>query len=209
MNFDYKKIFEDFIKDNIIFDKSEHLDFLDVSIVEFLAKNGLEFNNNELIPLSYKPKYKKGDWIISLENTNLSQIIDIKNSYYCVYPYSDKLNFILKNNELEYFKVTIKETDLSSKLWTLADAKDGDILIYNDSIFIFNEIYENHLIYYGIYEHNKFHNDKYYSCLDLDTIDINNIHPATEEQKNTLFETMFNENYKWDKDKKELIKKSI
>ena len=118
MNFNYKKIFEDFIKDNLIVDKTEHLNLLNISISEFLAKNGLEFNNNELIPLSYKPKYKKGDWIISLENTNLSQIIDIKNSYYCINPYSDKVISILKNADIQYLNVTIKETDLSSKIYS-------------------------------------------------------------------------------------------
>jgi hypothetical protein len=91
-------------------------------------------------------------------------------------------------------------------LWSIKDAKDGDVLVYNNSIFIFNEIYKNCLIYYGIYENDKFYDDKCYSYLDLDTIDINNIHPATKEQRELLFQKMTEAGYKWDTDKKELKK---
>ena len=91
-------------------------------------------------------------------------------------------------------------------LWTIQDAKDGDILVYNNSIFIFNEISENWLIYYVIYEKNAFHNDKCYSFLNLDNMDANNIHPATKEQRDTLERAITNAGYTFDFEKKELKK---
>ena len=139
-----------------------------------------------------EPKFKVGDWVVSDLDGIARQISEVHfdeyNSYYVV----------------DGKSVNLEEYDRLHHLWTITDAKDGDILIYNDSIFIFDEIYENDLIYYGIYEHNKFHNDKYYSFLDLNTININNIHPATKEQRDLLFQKIKEVGYDWDTEKKEL-----
>ena len=136
-------------------------------------------------------KFHEGDWVVY--NNDICQIVKREegcNKFVTVFGIEKEL---------------VNERNLSTaRLWTIQDAKDGDILIYNDSIFIFDEIYENDLIYYGIYEHNKFHNDKYYSFLDLNTININNIHPATKEQRDLLFQKIKEVGYDWDTEKKEL-----
>ena len=139
-----------------------------------------------------EPKFKVGDWAVSDLDGIARQISEVHfdeyNSYYVV----------------DGKSVNLEEYDRLHHLWTITDAKDGDILIYNDSIFIFDEIYENDLIYYGIYEHNKFHDDKYYSFLDLNTININIIYPATKEQRDTFERAMADAGYAFDFEKKEL-----
>ena len=141
-----------------------------------------------------EPKFKVGDWAVSDLDGIARQISEVHfdeyNSYYVV----------------DGKSVNLEEYDRLHHLWTITDAKDGDILIYNDSIFIFDEIYENDLIYYGIYEHNKFHDDKYYSFLDLNTININIIYPATKEQRDTFERAMADAGYIFNFEKKELKK---
>ena len=139
--------------------------------------------------LPFEKKFNVGDWIIT-PNNRVLQITSIQGTTYKF------------NNESHYWGIC--DCDQECRLWTIEDAKDGDILIYDNSIFIYNEIYEKHLIYYGIYEHNQFHNDKYYSFIDLNTMDVNDIYPATKEQCDTLMKAMNDAGYKWDTEEKEL-----
>lgn len=139
--------------------------------------------------IPFEKKFNVGDWIIT-PNNRVLQITSIQGTTYTF------------NNVSHYWGIC--DCDQQCRHWTIEDAKDGDILIYDNSIFIYNAIYEKHLIYYGIYEHNKFHDDKYYSFIDLSTIDVNDIHPATKEQQDILFSKMKEEGYEWDYKKKEL-----
>jgi hypothetical protein len=139
-----------------------------------------------------EPKFKAGDWVT--DGYLHCKISDVLDDRYIVDTKFAKRSAITFNRENNYH------------LWTIQDAKAGDVLVYNNSIFIFNEIYKNCLIYYGIYENDKFYDDKCYSYLDLDTIDSNIIHPATKEQRDFLFQKIKEAGYKWDADKKELRK---
>ena len=163
------------------------------------GKTALEAINEEKVDNQFcikpvnkvEPKFRVGDWIIGKATNNeprqISEITDqcYKSTYGGQYGFSFE-------DELH--------------LWSIKDAKDGDILVYNNSIFIFNEISENWLIYYGIYEKNAFHNDKCYSFLNLDNMDVNNIHPSTKEQRDTLERAITNAGYTFDFEKKELKK---
>ena len=146
------------------------------------------------------PKFNVGDWIVNYNSGGVYQVTEIRDDEYCLWPLDGEIMGYLR----------IIDVDDDYRLWTIHDAKDGDILIYNDSIFIFKETYGNYyLIYYGIYKDNKFNDDKCDFFLDLNTIGINNIHPATEHQHDILLRGMRKEGYEFDFEKKELKKIEI
>ena len=164
-----------------------------VECIDWL-KNQVEQKHSDKVESKFE--IEKGKWYVC--NTSRYTDFIVGKAYYC------PKNGMLKPNENEIARYVAKDC---FHLWSIADAKDSDILVYNDSIFIFNEIYKNHLIYYGIYECNKkFHNDKYYSFLDLGIINTNNIYPATKEECECLFQKMKEVGYTFDFEKKELKK---
>jgi len=96
------------------------------------------------------------------------------------------------------------DIDKTARLWTIQDAKDGDVLSYREGQWCF--------IYKGIVTENTF---KYYALLSEKGITVNDaafslltscITPATKEQRDLLFSKMKEAGYEWDADKKELKK---
>lgn len=143
-----------------------------------------------------KPSFKVGDWIITPKNKVL-QITSIDDTSYC---------------------------DEQCRFWTIEDGKDGDVLALSwledknlwEKIIIFKKYHSEGVKGicsmpcvegYGI----TFKNGKmaftekvpYYSktwtC---------NLHPATKEQRDLLFQKIKEAGYEWDSEKKEL-KKSV
>lgn len=179
--------------------KEEKADSTNIPVLNFKAKDWYVSKVDGKIHKIHtfgEPKFKVGDWVVNNNSGGVCQVTEIRNDEYCIWPLDGEIMGYLR----------IIDVDKDYHLWTISDAKNGDILIYNDSIFIFNEVYGHYLIYHCICDHNKFHDDKYYSFLDLNTIDINNIHPATEEQRDTLFAKMREAGYEWNAEKKELKK---
>lgn len=88
--------------------------------------------------------------------------------------------------------------------WTIQDAKDGDVLAWDDSkcIALFKNIYdEDSFNSYGFVGGctGTFESRQSYH-------DIEGAHPATKEQRDILFQKMKEACYEWDADKKELRK---
>lgn len=108
-----------------------------------------------------------------------------------------------------------RDTDIIEKeyhLWTIQDAKDGDVLFHSDSasngIFIFKELlkYEfgEKVICYCDYDsEDGFCLGEYHTCC---WADAKILHPATKEQQDLLFSKMKEAGYEWDAEKKELKK---
>jgi hypothetical protein len=96
------------------------------------------------------------------------------------------------------------------RLWTIQDAKDGDVLADGDSITIFRKIGND--IWNDVIDFHVCYNSR----LDKITIQKDNshcgtikskiIHPATKEQRDLLFAKMKEAGYEWDADKRELRK---
>lgn len=100
----------------------------------------------------------------------------------------------------------IQEVDKSASAFHIQDAKDGDVLLASDgSIFIFAGVDDCAC--------------KYYVALTADNyVKINKetkggywetsraVHPATKEQRDTLFVKMHEAEYDWDAEKKKLKK---
>ena len=143
-----------------------------------------------------KPKFNVGDWIVSA-NGKVNQVISVD---------ADNVDF--EGYTLDdgvYFSGTWCN---SYHLWTIKDAKEGDVLSYKTDegdlwIMLYwslYEPYEGHVHYHALLVNDDF-TDKGTCCICID-----NLKPATIEQHELLFRKMKEEGYQWDKNKKELIK---
>ena len=141
--------------------------------------------------------FKAGDCITDGEHTWF--ISDVCFNMYILLP----LDSIVKVED------TISHVDKHFHLWSINDAKDGDILWHSDTasngIFIFKEIrHDGKVLCYCDYDsEDHFCTGEYHTCCwsyDL------YIKPATKEQRDLLFEKMHGAGYEWDAEKKELDK---
>jgi len=131
-----------------------------------------------------EPRFHEGDWLVTCAN-GVVQIKAISSNKY-----------VLKNT----MKFNIAYVDKYWHSWTIADAKDGDILVHNGITFIFKGIKDgivkglcselsDSILNFGVPEY-----DKDYS-------------PATEEQQDLLFQKMEEAGWEWDAEKKKLHRK--
>lgn len=148
------------------------------------------------LELPVEPNFKVGDWIVQNDNGTVSQITKIingKDEYGEYRAYEHTNGYFHTCFENEYH------------LWTIADAKDGDVLATNNIICIFR----------------KLDKDGYYiisPCVytvkggleiisdENDTIGSCGFKPTTKEDRDILFRKMKGAGYEWDADKKELRK---
>ena len=163
-------------------------------------KSALEVIKEEKV--DNEPKFKVGDWVV--RGDTIAQIVDIQKQYYVGLDINGK-DFV-SSRFLNGDKI---------HLWTINDAKDGDVLALSwledknlwAKIVIFKKYHSEGVK--GLYNYNMpcvegygitFKNGKtvfneripYYSktwtC---------NLHPATKEQRDLLFQKMKEAGYKW------------
>jgi len=136
------------------------------------------------------PKFKAGDWIAG-EVVHAAKIINIDDDEY-------EVEFIDGSKGFH----SIDFMDKFYHLWTIDDAKDGDVLVSGGGcLFIYKNINDRlSLFYCCVSTDNDFliGNDRSY-CGPKKTAK-----PATKEQRDYLFQRMEEAGYKWDADKKEL-----
>ena len=135
-------------------------------------------------------KFREGDWVVY--KNDICQIV--KREKGC--------NKLITVFGIE--KEFVNERNLSTaRLWTIQDAKDGDVLATDDWVFIFKEL-------------NAYGKPVCYCHYDDELgfkVDVNSylstgseIYPATKEQRDLLFQKIKESGYEWDADKKELKK---
>ena len=138
-----------------------------------------------------EPKFKVGDWIT--DYTSTFQIVKIEDEWY-IADDGDKVCFDVIH---QYYH-----------LWTIQDAKDGDVLSNkNGAIFINVGNNEENRVTLDCYCYLSVQGN---FCIEerktgswLYKIDIQ---PATKEQRDLLFTKMKEAGYEWDDEKKELKK---
>ena len=146
-----------------------------------------------------EPKFHEGDWVV------------YKNDICQIVKREEGCNKLVTVFGIE--KELVNERNLSTaRLWNIEDAKDGDVLVMQktnvtyESIFIFKKIENNRIIQYLHY----FTTDADEEVCEARSIDGflgfvgTNVHPATKEQRDTLFAKMKEAGYEWDAEKKEL-----
>ena len=147
-----------------------------------------------------EPKFKVGDWVVI---ENIVYRIDNISRIYLI------LSTIDRTVPINY--KYIQHNDNKIHLWTIKDAKEGDVLVSGiNQPFIYNGKFTEDTVgaYCGIDINYDFVTKKYYSPENWDEnwTGNNNIRPATKEQRNFLFRKMKEAGYEWNKEKKKLIK---
>ena len=162
-------------------DRAKWMDYLGVK-VSFVENQG-EQNLGDKV----EPKFKVGDWCIDIKDGTIFQIIKVLSKTYTY-----------KTNDGKEYSCTHYSLENDARLWSIADAKDGDVLVSNSSIFIFNCEYAagKPEAYCGVIN-GKFYNGE--GCWTNEKC-----YPATEEQRDLLFKKMKEAGYEWDAEKKEL-----
>ncbi len=167
------------------------------SITSFKAKNWYVSKvDGKIYDMTYnptdkiEPKFKQGQWIVWKDKC-------YKVNYNgCGYELIDQNGLI---TSLEYGTV-----DKNAHLWSIKDAKDGDVLTSYNCYVLFKEI-----DWLNIKCHCTYH---YVNCEVFLTNTLHNkyaFRPATKEECAALFAKVREEKYVWDEDKKELKKAEL
>ena len=140
-----------------------------------------------------EPKFKIGDWVIDKSFGTIKQIKEFDND--------EKVWFTDGTG-------TFIEFLNGCRLWTIQDAKDGDVLYTSSTasneVFIFKELtIEGYIKCYCSYDSEDKYCEGKYHFIGKPTFMT---HPATKEQRDLLFQKMKEAGYEWDADKKELKK---
>ena len=140
------------------------------------------------------PKFKDGEWVTN-KLGDAWHIDSFDNKNYQVSDGKGKYN---------YFPIS-KQDEMH--IWSIEDAKDSDILAVEPIegySFPFIGIYkERGLDFFNSYCFISFDGKFHESAIGHS---IENIHPATKEQRNLLFSKMGKAGYEWDDEKKKLEK---
>lgn len=142
--------------------------------------------------LPIEPKFKVGDWIHQ-HRVGIFKIIEICESWYEVIDKFDR-----------HYSISFEE-EKNCTLWTITDAKDGDVLATNNIICVFKKLDKDgyYIIspcIYTVKDGLEIIND------EDDSIGSCGFKPATKEDRDLLFRKMKEAGYEWDADKKELLK---
>jgi len=152
------------------------------------------------LELPIKPKFEVEDWIVGNEGVFKITQYEDKHWYDLTAPTGCVVHFVSPDYVESNFH-----------LWSIEDAKDGDVLANDHHILILKElVYDwssngtpySVKAYCGIKPNGNFEigKDNWCFCGTL------HIHPATKEQHDLLFAKMKEAGYQWNVDKKELRK---
>ena len=171
-----------------------------VSAIQFGIKWQQQHDSIVKVKPKYEPKFHKGDWVIGRATENEPrQIAEITEDGY-------------KSTYGGWYGFSFEE---DMHLWTIKDAKDGDVLFQNlmgGKTFIYNGVNPDMAILYSFIISNDgedvlpYHIGKPNTGIGNIEENKNIIHPATKEQRDLLFQKMKEAGYEWDDDKKELKK---
>lgn len=155
---------------------------VNLSQLNRVAKKKVEQKTTDKV----EPNFKVGDWVVYC-NDDIDLITGIEENGYCINN-SGHIPFICASD---------------IRLWTIQDAKDGDVLAWDDSkcIALFKKIYdEDSFNSYGFVGGctGTFESRQSYH-------DIEGAHPATKEQRDLLFHKMHEAGYEWDAEKKSIV----
>ena len=132
-------------------------------------------------------KFKVGDWIV--RGDTIAQILDIQEQYYVGLDINGK-----------DFTSSRFLNDAKIHLWSIEDAKEGDVLVASDgSLFIFAKVKDNAAYYHFSLCKNG---SKEISDGNHAWETAKSCHPATKEQRDLLFTKMKEAGYMWDEEKK-------
>lgn len=173
------------------YDNGDEIQFDHDGFVRFCKQFSKPIDNVE-------PKFHEGDWVV--QGYNILKIKCVSNPLYCFETVSGYVGDML-----------VSEIDSQYHLWTIRDAKNGDVLACPSGwTCIFKSLYGDTFSSYCFIDKTGWFCEKGSECHTLNkefTKAYNGeIKPATKEQRNLLFQKMKEAGYEWDAEKKELKK---
>lgn len=142
----------------------------------------------------FLPKFKVGDWITNGRFFYRINAIDIYNNYYRV----EDRNGVSNRLVFSYY-------DRNYQLWTINDARRGDILCTEDTVFIFSGELEENLerpfAVCGLNDRNDF-----VVCVGTLPWTDKMVFPASDSKTRELFDKLKSNGYVWLKEEKRLEK---
>ena len=171
---------------NVIKDNDEYKEYLSNKVIAWLEKQGEQPTDK------FEPKFKIGNWFVNNKRKDIFLIKSITNGY-CT----------LEDIKGNIISPCLPPCESDSHIWTIEDAKNGDVLFDGSNILLFKEVNNWHnitsyLAYSQVYSIREY----FISGSDV-------IMPATKEQRDLLFQKMKEAGYEWDSEKKELKKIEI
>lgn len=166
-------------------------------LFEKMQETDYEWNAEKKVLEGIKPKFHVGDWIVSTLNGSVYKIIGL--SYF---------EYEIMSNDGYKANLHIKIVDDNFNLWTIENAKEGDVLCTYECgkpkiVFILKGTPKKPYVlsYYCYYNimHPYFKTDSEKGCLAPNMEDLK---PATKEQRDLLFQKMKESGYEWDANKK-------
>jgi len=171
------------------------------NIQDALKDQGLKCCNGEIVKILQesedKQKFCEGDWI-TFYGGKPFKILKVESEQNGI------LDYLLldQNGHDTYYNK--KYVDENARLWTVQDAKNGDILVSkHNKPFIYNGIFDEESVgaYCGI---DKFGNDFLIDTFSCDWSYKEGVKPATQDQRDILFMKMKDAGYEFDFEKKKL-----
>lgn len=144
-----------------------------------------------------KTKFNIGDWVIW--DNKISCYIDN------IYQGKEFLMYTITDTNNMNRSYSVKSFENNARLWTLTDAKPGDILAFDDdTIVIFKDLYNSSTF------HSYCHIEDGLFNISKDEMpdwwEGKEFHPATKEQRDIFLQKMKESGYTWDDKNKELKK---
>ena len=149
-----------------------------------------------------EPKFKVGDWIVYNRDDCSKEIIQVHDIRDGRYYFTDNV----------HFSWSVKECDEKCHLWKIQDAKPGDVLCCENGWTCIFKVLNSDISFssYCFMDNTRWFCETGSESHTLDKAFIKayygKIYPATEEQRDLLFQKMHESGYEWDADKKELKK---
>lgn len=145
-----------------------------------------------------EPKFHEGDWIVHNRRRLMCKVVDAKPMIITVV---DTLG--------DHHTISTDAVEENYHLWSIKDARDGDVLATDSWLYMFK--YTNNEALIQFHCTCPINRRPYKWCFSSDDsyLDIYvdaNIHPATKEQRDILFQKMHEAGYNFDFEKKELKK---
>ena len=176
-----------------------------------ILSNSSNNGKNEQTPAdNVEPRFKVGDWLCANELNDYANLIKIVK---IVDVFGKKRYKISRDYDSD---LDLTEFDFIEKhyhLWTIQDAKDGDVLCCKSGwMCIFKSLndHTNTFSSYCFMDSDKcfFNSDSECHTLDKEFINAYNglIHPATKEQRDALMKAMNDADYEWNAETKTLEK---
>ena len=121
-----------------------------------------------------EPKFKVGDWIVNNQTSDTYLVKEIRDDEYCLW----QLDAIIEG----YLRII--DVDTEYHLWTIKDAKDGDVLysLEHNLLWIYRDKEQYHAAINLNYAN--------FVSFDGDIVIPSDVQPATKKQRELLFKKM-------------------